>query len=79
MAHRRHLLARELARVHVGAQHGGQQARLIVELGGQRPLVATVLCALLHGGQYACLLAFRYAAKSDGWKYNKKETQLDFE
>lgn len=66
VAHRGDLLAGELARLHVGAQHGGQQARLVVQLGGQGALVAAVLGALLHGGEDAGFLALGHATESDG-------------
>lgn len=66
MAHGGDLLARELARFHVRSQHGGQQTRLVVQLGGEGALMATVLGALLHGGQNAGLLALRDATESDG-------------
>lgn len=80
VAHRGDLFAGELARFHVGAQHGGQQARLIVQFGGQRALVATVLRTLLHGGQNARLLAFGNATESNGCartqKKRKEHTRL---
>lgn len=66
LPHRGHLLAGELAGLHVRPQHRRQQARLVVQLGGQRPLVPSVLGALLHRGQDAGLFALRHPTESDG-------------
>lgn len=71
LSHRGDLFTRKLARFHVGSQHSGQKPRLVVQFGGQRSLVSSILGALLHGRQDAGLFALRNATKSDSCNENK--------
>lgn len=73
LSHRCDLFARKLARFHVGSQHSGQKPRLVIEFGGQRSLVSSILGALLHGRQDAGLFALRHTTKSDSCKENKND------
>uniref|UniRef100_A0A182MK89 Uncharacterized protein n=1 Tax=Anopheles culicifacies TaxID=139723 RepID=A0A182MK89_9DIPT len=66
LTHGGDLFARKLARFDVGLQYARQQTGLIVQFAREGPLVAAVLCALLHRGQYAGLFPFRHPPKPDG-------------
>jgi len=48
----------------VGAQHGGEEAWLVIQLGGEGPLLAAILGTLLHGRQDTRLFALRHASKT---------------
>uniref|UniRef100_A0A8W7P7P8 Uncharacterized protein n=1 Tax=Anopheles coluzzii TaxID=1518534 RepID=A0A8W7P7P8_ANOCL len=70
LAHGGDLFARKLARFDVRLEDAGEQPGLIVELAGEGPLVAPVLRALLHRGQYAGLFPLRHPPKPDGSRFN---------
>jgi len=44
LPHRRDLLLGELAGLEVGAQHGGEEAWLVIQLGGEGPLLVVSQC-----------------------------------
>lgn len=79
LAHGGDLFARKLARFDVRLEDAGEQPGLIVELAGEGPLVAPVLRALLHRGQYAGLFPLRHPPKPDGCIMKQRERRREEE